>query len=281
MNRYILILFTLLIAPVLAVAQDSVAVSNPKAESQEKTGAQTEIKSFEQADSAYNAGDFSQALSMYENIMKAGGTSATLYYNLGNCYYRLGKYAKSVLAYERSLRLDPSNSDARANLDFVNSKLVDRKGYEGSFLSRTFTDIANIMSTNAWAWTALVFFILTIAGIAVYLFTNEVILRKTGFFGGGITALICIICVIFSIKANSIKKSTDFAVVTAPSSILSTSPRAPQNRNEEAMLLHEGARVEIIDSVASPVDSVKTMWYEVQFDNDHKAWINSHDVEII
>lgn len=280
MNRYILLLIALLFAPVLAVAQSAQAdiVISEAAPTQVP---EEETMSFERADSAYNAGDFAGALDAYEKIMATQGSSATLYYNLGNCYYRLGKYAQAVIAYERSLRLDPSDSDARANLDFVNSKLVDRKGYEGSFLSRTFTDIANVMSTNAWAWTAMLFFILTIAGIAVYLFTNEVILRKTGFFGGGITALICVICLIFAFKANSIKESTDYAVVTVPSSILSTSPRAPQNRNEEAMLLHEGARVEILDSVASPVDSVKTMWYDVQFDNDHRAWINSHDVEII
>lgn len=281
MNLRILLPVIVLFVYISAVAQESVADSlHTKAPAETKV-ANTESVSFEKADSAYNAGDFAGALSAYEEIMKAEGTSADLYYNLGNCYYRLGKYANAVIAYERSLRLNPANSDARANLDFVNSKLVDRKGYEGSFLSRTFNDMANIMSTDSWAWTALLFFILTVAGIAVYLFTNEVVLRKTGFFGGCITALIFIVCIIFAFKANSIKMSGDYAIVTAPSSILSTSPRMPQNRNEEAMLLHEGARLEILDSVASPVDSVKTMWYDVQFDNEHRAWINSHDVEII
>lgn len=280
MNRYTVLFITMLLAPLVAIAQNSVPDSLP-GNAPETGAAQEDTISFEQADSAYVSGDFSSALSAYEKILNSQGSSAALYYNIGNCYYRLGKYAKAVIAYERSLRLDPSDSDTRANLDFVNSKLVDRKGYEGSFLSRTFTDTANIMSTDTWAWIALLFFIFTIAGVAIYLFTSEVILRKTGFFGAGATALICLGCIIFALKANNIKKSTDFAVVTVPSSILSTSPREPQNRNEEAMLLHEGARVEILDSVTSPVDSIKTMWYDVQFDNDHRAWINSHDVEII
>lgn len=169
----------------------------------------------------------------------------------------------------------------RSNLEFVNSKLVDKKGYEGSFLSRTFADITNIMSANAWAWFTLILFALTVGGVALYLFSTGVLPRKIGFFGAIVLFLIFLAAIIFSFNARSMMKSRNVAIVTAPSSILSTSPRAPQNRNEEAMLLHEGARVTILDSVASPIDSVRTVWYDVSFDNDHRAWINSDDVEII
>ncbi len=233
------------------------------------------------ADSAFSTGDYAAAAGMYEKFIKDNGSSAALYYNLGNCYYRMGKLAKAVTAYERSLRLDPANDAAKANLEFTNSKLIDKKGYEGSFLSRTFHDITNIMSANAWAWTALILFAVTIAAIAVYLFGNSLILRKTGFFGGGITAILCIIGIIFAFNARKLMLAKDVAIVSVPSSILSTTPRAPQNRNEEAMLLHEGAKVKILDSISSPTDSLKTVWYDVSFDNDHRAWINSNDVEII
>lgn len=139
------------------------------------------------ADSAYTAGDFSLATSLYEKELKESGSSATLYYNLGNCYYRLGKMAKAVIAYERSLRLDPSNSSAKANLDFVNSKLVDIKGYEGSFISRTFSDITSLMSANAWGWFSLILFCLIVAATALYLFSGNVRLRKTGFLEAGLS----------------------------------------------------------------------------------------------
>ncbi len=233
------------------------------------------------ADSAYTAGDFALATSLYEQTIKESGTSAPLLYNLGNSYYRQGKLSKAVLAYERSLRLNPSDRMARINLEFVNSKLVDKKGYEGSFLSRTFTDITNIMSANAWAWIALLMFAMTASCASIYIFSNGIFLRKIGFFGGISFLILFLITLIFAFNSRRLFLSNDAAIVTAPSSILSTSPRAPQNRNEEAMLLHEGARVTIIDSVKSPVDSIKTVWYDVAFDNDHRAWINSSDVEII
>lgn len=235
----------------------------------------------QRADSAYNAGNYAEASRLYNEAIKTDGPSASLYYNLGDSYFRQGKTAQAVIAFERSLRLDPGNGDARANLEFVNSKLIDKKGYEGSFLSRAFHDITCIMSTNAWAWLALALFILTIGAAALYIFSSSIPLRKTGFFGGGIVAILCLLCIVFSINGRRIMLAKNVAVVTAKSTILSTAPHQPQNRNEEAMLLHEGARVVLLDSVVSPVDSVKVKWYDAQFDNEHRAWINGNDIEAI
>ena len=87
----------------------------------------------DRADSAYQAEDYALAAQFYNQATTDDGTSSDLYYNLGNTYYRLGKNAQAILAYERALRLDPSNADARANLDYVNERIVDKKGNNGSF----------------------------------------------------------------------------------------------------------------------------------------------------
>ncbi len=54
-----------------------------------------------------------------------------------------------------------------------------------------------------------------------------------------------------------------------------------KDRDQEAMLLHEGTRVQILDSVRSTSDSISTLWYDVQVDNAHRAWINAAAVEKI
>ena len=71
-----------------------------------------------QADSAYNADDFRQAADMYLNVIQQEGPSAKLYYNLGNTYYRLGEMGNAVIAYERALRLDPSD---KASVEHVSA----------------------------------------------------------------------------------------------------------------------------------------------------------------
>ena len=75
----------------------------------------------EQAAAAYNKDDFNQALELYLEASQQEGTSSELFYNIGNTYYKLDKKGKAILYYERALLLDPNNSNARDNLDYVRS----------------------------------------------------------------------------------------------------------------------------------------------------------------
>ena len=75
------------------------------------------------AATAYAKGDYQQAAACYTELLKAG-ESAELYYNLGNCEYRLGNITQSIIAYERALRLNPGDSDVRYNLQFLRGKTI-------------------------------------------------------------------------------------------------------------------------------------------------------------
>ena len=235
----------------------------------------------ERADSAYAGDDFAEATRLYLQIAEEEGTSSNLYYNLANSYYRQGKPGMAILYYERALRLDPSNDDARANLEFVNSRITDEPGDRGMFISNTVNGIACRMSGNIWSGIAIGCFILLLGAVALYIFSSVVPLRKLGFFGGFILLAMCIVANVFASVSTRYSTSHDHAVVIDPSTLLSTSPRVPKDRSEEAMLLHEGTCVEILDSVATRVDSTVVKWYDVKVDNDHRAWINGNAIAII
>lgn len=51
-----------------------------------------------EADSAYVQERYEQAISLYNKLLETG-TSASVYYNLGNAYYRTGDMAHAILAY--------------------------------------------------------------------------------------------------------------------------------------------------------------------------------------
>ncbi len=73
-----------------------------------------------QAEKAYQSQQFSVAKSHLESLIGQEGTNpALIYYNLGNCHYRLKEPGLAALAYARALREDPGLREARANLDFV------------------------------------------------------------------------------------------------------------------------------------------------------------------
>lgn len=235
----------------------------------------------EAADSAYLTDHYKEAAALYSAAIDSLGPSSDLYYNLGNTMFRLGKPGRAILAYERALRLDPTNSDARANLEFVNSRIIDRPGERGSLVGNMLDNGATALHSNTWAWIAFGSFILFLCAMATYMFASAVIIRKTGFFGGFIVLLFAIVAAYLSARGASIATSDAEAIITAQSTILSTSPRRPASRSQEAMLLHEGTKVVIRDSVTNRADSIPEKWYDVAVDNSHSAWINAADVERI
>lgn len=235
----------------------------------------------EQGDSAYTADDFQQAAEFYAKAAETEGTSSALFYNLGNTYYRMGQLGKAILNYERALKLDPTNEDARANLAFVNSRIIDRPGDRGSVMSKIVDDIVSSAHSNTWSWLTIGSFTLLLIAIAVYIFSDNVALRKVSFFGGLALLALTIAGIIIAVIAADKATSTNRAVVIAPSTQLSTSPRPPKDKTEQAILLHEGTVVEIIDSVATPADTVNPVWLDVRVDNTNRAWISKSDTERI
>lgn len=233
------------------------------------------------ADKAYQNEDYDRAISLYREVIDKEGVSSDLLYNLGNAYYRTGDIAHAILSYERSLRLNPANDDAKANLEFVNDRIVDKKGETGSFIYNTIESVTNFTSSNNWAWIALILFILAVAGAIVYIFSETILLRKLGFFGGALSLILAIVGIALSFNAKSIASDRSTAIITAETTILSTVPRQPVNRDEEAMLLHEGTKVRILRTIAIDGDSTATPWHEVEVDNRHRAWINDADIEKI
>lgn len=237
--------------------------------------------SVSEADSAYEAGDYIVATQLYKSLIEQQGASSDLYLNLGNSYYRTGQQAQSILAYERALRLDPSNRDAKFNLQFVNDRIQDDKGETGTFISNLIDNIALYYHSNTWAWIGLTLIILSVSGVAIYYFNSSILIKKFGFFGSIITIILAVMSLLLSYKALSLMKDDSCAIITSSTAMLSTVPRAPENRMEEAILLHEGTKVKILRSIEVGTDSLKQTWHEVDVDNRHRAWINDDDIEKI
>lgn len=233
-----------------------------------------------QADSAYMADDFATAATLYQQAIDELGGSVERYYNLGNAYFRLDRPGMAVVNYERALRLDPTNADVRDNLEFVNSRITDRIDPSDSFLSDTFSSMLQFMRPNSWAWIAMGVFILALAGVCIYFFASSVMMRKVGFFGGGVALILAFVLCIFAWHSAKRAEASGQAVIITPSVILSTTPRQPKDRTEEAFLLHEGTKVNILDSIADHTAS-GGVWYDVTVDREHRAWIHSDNVEKI
>lgn len=115
------IVVTLCVAGLLAIA---VVLAAPAAAESEAV----EIGSVDvaAANQAYESGDFSTAAESYQRLLQDRPTDATLHYNLGCALARQQRFGLAVLAFRRALLFNPRHEDARANLSWVQQRLVDR-----------------------------------------------------------------------------------------------------------------------------------------------------------
>lgn len=235
----------------------------------------------EKANAEYVADKYANALQLYLQAASVEGVSSDLYYNIGNTYYRMGELGHAVLYFERAVMLDPQNDDAKTNLEFVNSKIQTKIAQEKSFVIQVIDDFVGSLSSNTWATLAAISFILLLSGILLYVFSSVIALRKIGFFGGGVMLLSTIITLLCAISMKSKVEAHNKAIVITPSVTLSTVPRTPKDKNEEAFILTAGNKVTIVDSVETKNDEEKIKWYDVKADDTHRAWLKSDNIEII
>lgn len=238
----------------------------------------------EEAETAYQKQDkkeFEKALKLYREVLTTDGASSELYYNIGNTYYRLGNIGKAVLYYERALRLDPSNKDARANLDFVNSNIKGLPEDNSSFVSNINNNIKAIASPNGWAIITLVLFLIIIGCVATYLFVSNVTLRRIGFYSGFAFIALFVYSFVIAWQTASAPENHEVGIVIASDARLTSNPNSEKGKKEKAVTIPEGAKINIIDSLATPNDQVTSLWYKIELAGGTEAWIDSKAVERI
>lgn len=234
-----------------------------------------------QADSAYAQERYHDALKAYQLMAEQQGTSAELYYNMGNTYYKINDCAHAILCYERSLLLDPTSRDTRENLEFVRQKLkLPVATGSRSFVTQVAQSVAFWFSSNGWAVMAAILFVLCLLDVALYVFAVQVKWRKVGFFSAIVLLALSALALTCSLYLRNRAANSHAAIVMTQSASLSNAPRAPQD-NEEAFKLPQGSKVEITDSVTTGAADGSGKWYHVESTNGRTAWINGNDIEII
>ena len=105
--------------------------------------------SFVSANSLYAQGEVDQAVEMYKKILDQGYVSGNIFYNLGNCYYKLDKNGYAIYYYKRALQLIPRDSDLLANYRYVTSLLIKTSSMQTTFFVVTFFNrLENFFTIN-------------------------------------------------------------------------------------------------------------------------------------
>ena len=224
-----------------------------------------------EGDSAYINNDFASAIQIYESLLKQG-EAPEIYYNLGNSYYKTDDIARAILNYERALLLSPGNADIRANLEIARSKAVDKvTPIPEIFFVTWIKSLVNSQSSDAWAKTGIVSFLLFLVSLAVFLFTHRIKWKKVGFCA---TVLLLFATVLSNVFASQQKKyltEHNDAIILSPSVTVRSTP---SESGTSLFILHEGRKVEIKDN------SMRE-WKEIRLEDGKVGWVPASSVEVI
>lgn len=271
-NKAVL-LFILLLSTLVASAEPVATDSLPTAK-ETKTEALSKksvTATKAMADSAYVQGHYQQAAKLYTALLKQGKNSA-VYYNLGNCYYRMEDMTHAVLAYERALKLAPGDEDIRFNLQMAREKTIDKIVPRSEmFFVTWWKALVNMQSADGWAMTAIVSLGMAVVLLLVYLFVEQLWLRKVGFFGGVFAVLLFLLANLLAWQQHRQMQESPGAVVVAPAAVVKSTPA---HGGTDLFILHEGTRVDIID------DTMRD-WKEVEMADGKRGWIELKLIERI
>ena len=78
------------------------------------------------AEEFYRQGKFSQALNLYEQALKNHPNDPFVYYNIGNCYFKMGSKGLAAANYYRAFKLAPRDPDVRRNLSLTRTACGER-----------------------------------------------------------------------------------------------------------------------------------------------------------
>ena len=221
---------------------------------------------------AYSAGDWAGAAGAWTALRALGVESPELYYNLGNACFKQDDIAHAILNYERALRLDPSYSDARYNLEFARTLVQDKiEAVPEFFLEQWGRKACWLLSSDTWAALFLILLAATLGCVLLFLLGGRSGLRKTGFICGIVALVLSLLCLDFAFWQRTDYRKADGAVVTRPVTTVRSSP--DRESAKDLFVLHEGTEVKLLDEVGA--------WRNVELADGRQGWLPSDDLEVI
>lgn len=254
--KKIFLLFALLFLNILSVS----------ASSQEEVS-----KLWLTASGNYTNGDYTAALEVYHQIERESGISASLYYNIGNCYFKENRLAKAILYYNKAHRLDPSNEDVKHNLAVANALTTNKiKEVPKFFLYRWLEGTANLMGSNSWAQLSIITLAVLLSMLIAFLLSKKSNRRKITFTVGLIALVLTVLTGMASTYQRSIQMSSEEGVIMNNAVAVKSSP---DNSGKDIFVLNEGVKVKIKEQLGK--------WSKIVISSGDTGWVVTDNIEII
>ena len=232
---------------------------------------QTSNELFSKGNNLYQNGKYSEAIKQYSSIEKQGLISDDLFFNLGNCYYKLNKVAPSIYYYEKALKINPTHEDASFNLAYAKRMTIDViEELPQTFLQRFSSTVIQKLPFETWAIIAVLASFLASILFLLYHFSYSS-KKKLFYFNTSIFAVfVLLISTFFAFNNYDTVQKNRTAIVFVDKVEIKN---APSTSSEVVFELHEGTKVLILDELDS--------WKKIKIADGKIGWIYANDIKEI
>ena len=224
----------------------------------------------DEANELLKKGQLDEAIESYGLIVKDGYIGYELFFNLATAYSKKGDISNSILNFEKALRIKPTSTLTKQQLEQLNLKLRDKPSiYKDDGFLGFFDKLQFALSVDAWAILSICLMLLVSLVIWVSYKFQHLKSRKLIFSSCIFWFLLS--CISFFICRNCYQyKYLQQEAIIFPESIKVFDQ--PDLNSTILFNLHQGTKVEILNKTSN--------MYFVQY-AEKKGWINMKDVQKI
>jgi len=226
---------------------------------------------FEKGNALYQKGNYKGAITAYESVLDSKKQSAELYFNLGNCYYKLNKVAPSIYNFEKALVLNPNDIEIQNNLKFAHKLQIDEiKEMPKVGFAKLIRDFTGNFHYNTWAWISVSFAFLFLLFFLGYYFSQITVSKRIFFFGMFIVVFLILISVLSALFEKNNYETEKPAIVFAEVVAVKSEPKTSSS---DVLILHEGTKVFVLE--------VLDNWKKIQLTDGTEGWIENNAIKVV
>ena len=226
---------------------------------------------FQKATEAYNNGEYEKAIDYYENVLKTWKHSSELYFNLGNCHYKLDAIGPSIYYYEKALLLNPGDQETQNNLGFAQNMRLDAiEEMPKTAMARLHDSIVLFFTADQWSYLAILTMFLFVLGFIIYYVLSSATSKRFAFIIANVALIICILSIALAYLAHNDQRATNPAIIFEREIAVTSEPN---DRSERVFALHEGTKVNILESLDD--------WSKIKIADGQTGWVPSGSLRVI
>ena len=154
---------------------------------------------------------------------------------------------------------------------FANNMTIDDiEVIPNAGFSKLIRNITDIMSFDSWAKLAVLSVMLFVLIFLIYYFTYSTFKKRLAFITSNLFLFLAAISVAIAFHNYNLSKKDKPAIIFAQETVIKSEPN---NRSQELFRLHEGTKVQIIDTI--------NQWKEIKLTDGKTGWIENEDIKAL